>query len=380
MIDGEADMAFSDKAKETVKKLLDLRPENEDDYYGIGGFLVGRKLAFVLVIAAAAVFALAAVSFIPDLVKEEEGVYRVYRYNSMELKFISDKVRILGKSGYTAYTGDVDKGEVTGEGILYAPDGHIVYSGSFDNNMYNGSGKRYYDNSMLWYEGNFKDNLFDGEGTMYREDGTVWYSGDFLQGNMEGEGQLYGKRGQPVYQGTFVRNDILFKELLGKSTSQVSGMYTGETVVYESGTEYCVCMEDIDALYFGDTDENKLDGEIQVSGVYVLSDSVVFHSEKAGNIRDVRRILGEPLYEGNTALSLKDKAALLEACKRQKDVLYGKLEKIVTKAVFDDVYEITNEGEEYLVYLYVFKQEDTVYTFFCRDRNDDFAFYMISQA
>lgn len=371
-------MAFSDKAKETVKKLLDLRPENEDDYYSIGGFLVSRKLAFVLALAVAVICALFAASFIPDIAKEETGVYRVYKYNSVGLKFISDKVRILGKSGYMAYTGDVDKGEVTGEGTLYSPDGHVVYSGSFDNNMYNGSGKRYYDNSRLWYEGSFKDNHFDGEGTMYREDGTIWYSGDFSQDNMEGEGQLYGKSGQPVYKGTFIRNDILFKELLGKSTSEVSGMYTGENVVYESSTDYCVCMKDINALYFGNTGENRLDEEVKVSGVYVLSDSISFDSERAGDIKAVKKVLGAPLYEGNTALSIKDKAALLEACKRQKDVLYGKPDMAV-KAVFDDVYEISDTGEEYLVYMYVFEREDTVYTFFCKDRNEGFAFYMISQ-
>ncbi len=370
-------MAFSGKAKDWVKKLLDLKPENQDDYYGIGGFLVSRKLAFVIVLAAVVICAVLAASFIPDITQEEAGLYRVYRYNSVGLKFIKDKVRILGKSGYIAYIGDVDKGEVTGEGILYSPDGHMVYSGSFDNNMYNGSGKRYYDNSRLWYEGTFKDNAFDGQGTMYREDGTIWYSGDFSQGSMEGEGQLYGKRGQAVYKGTFIRNDILFKELLGKSTSEVYGMYTGETVVYEGGADYCVCMKDINALYFGDTEEDRLDGEVRVSGVYVLSDSAAFASETAGDIKAVRKVLGEPLYEGNTALSIKDKAALLEACKEQKDVLYGKPD-MVTKAVFDDVYEIADAGTEYLVYMYVFQQEDTVYTFFCKDRNGRFAFYMIS--
>jgi len=370
-------MAFSDKAKKAVKKLLDMRPENEDDYYGIGNFLVSRKLAFVLVLAAAVLCAVFAVSFIPHITEEDAGVYRIYKYNSVGLKFISDKVRILGKSGYTAYTGDVDKGEVTGEGTLYSPDGHIVYSGSFDNNMYNGSGKRYYDNSKLWYEGNFKDNLFDGEGTMYREDGTICYSGNFSQGSMEGEGQLYGKSGRAVYKGTFLKNDILFKELLGKSTSEVHQMYTGETVVYEGGTDYCVCMKDINALYFGDTDTNRLDEEVRVSGVYVLSDSVAFASETADDIKAVKKILGEPLYEGNTALSVKDKTALLEACKGQKNVLYGASD-MVTRAVFDDVYEITDAGREYLVYMYVFEQEDTIYTFFCKDRNGGFAFYMIA--
>lgn len=372
-------MAFSDKVKEAVKKLPDLKPESEDDYYGIGGFLVSRKLAFVLVLAASVICAGLTVSFIPDIEKEEAEVLRVYKYNSAGLKFISDKVRILGKSGYTAYTGDVDKGEVTGEGTLYAPDGHIVYSGSFDNNMYNGSGKRYYDNSGLWYEGSFKDNLFDGEGTMYREDGTVWYSGNFSQGYMEGEGQLYGKYGKPVYKGTFTKNNILFKELLGKSTAEVSGIYMGETIVYEGSDAYCVCMRDIGALYFGDTDKERMDEDVRVSGVYVLSDSVSFALERAESIREVKKVLGEPLYEGNTALSIKDKAALLEACKEKKDVLYGNSE-MKTKAVFDDVYEITQQGKEYLVYMYVFQEEDIIYTFFCRDRNEGFAFYMISQA
>jgi len=371
-------MAFSEKAKETAKKLFNFRPENQDDYYGIGGFLVSRKLAFLLVLAVTAICGVLAFLSLPRIAREETGLYRVYSYRSLKLKLVSDKVKILGKSGYTAYTGDVDKGEVTGEGTLYAPDGHVVYAGSFDNNMYNGSGKRYYDNSRLWYEGSFQDNLFDGEGILYREDGTLWYSGDFSRDYREGQGQLYGKNGQPVYQGTFVRNEILYQELLGKSTAEVSGMYTGENVVYEGNADYCVCMKDIDALYFGDIGGNRLDEEVKVSGVYVLSDSVSFDGERAEDIRTVKEILGEPLYEGNTALSVKDKAALLEACKRRKDVLYGEPDMTV-KALFDDVYEIADEGKEYLVYLYAFERENTVYTFFCRDRGGGFAFYMISQ-
>ncbi len=135
-------MAFSEKAKETVKKLLNFKPENQDDYYEIGGFLVSRKLAFLLVLAVTVICGGLAVSSLPPIEKEETGLYRVYSYRSLKLKLVSDKVKILGKSGYTAYTGDVDKGEVTGEGTLYAPDGHVVYAGTFDNNMYNGSGTR----------------------------------------------------------------------------------------------------------------------------------------------------------------------------------------------------------------------------------------------
>lgn len=114
-------------------RLLDVRPRDAGDYYPFLGWIVSRRLAM----AALVVVSLFCIGFLWNSRPERtqsDNPYKAYRYDSLMLKFATGKVQILGKSGYTAYIGDVEGGTVKGRGTLYGPEGNIVYDGEFDAN------------------------------------------------------------------------------------------------------------------------------------------------------------------------------------------------------------------------------------------------------
>lgn len=359
--------------------LTDVKPKDSKDYYGVGGWLISKKLAFTLtmiVIICCVCYILAT----KPVLGRRESPYRTYKYNSFALKFASDKVCILGKSGYKAYVGDVDKGVVTGSGTLYNQEGNVVYEGEFDANAYNGAGKQYYDNTALMYSGEFKDNLFHGTGELYRQDGMKKYEGEFSGGFMEGSGMLFDSGENLVYTGTFLKDGIKYQELLGKDTTALAQMYTGSRKIYQSEGESCVIMPDIGAAYRSESGEDSLEEGWRVSGVYVFLDHLYIRGQLVEDIASAKAFLGEPEYEGNTKAAMWDAVAIHEAIAAGNgaDVLYGKVE-LETTNVFDEVVTVEEFDDKYLTYLYIFQEEGVVYTFFCKEKDGAFAMYLLEE-
>lgn len=358
-------------------RLLDIRPRDERDYYPVLGWLVSRRLAVAMVV----IVSVLCVGFLwsskPDRT-ESDNPYKAYKYNSLMLKFTTGKVQILGKSGYMAYVGDVEEGTVRGRGTLYGPQGNIVYDGEFDANAYNGSGK-YYENSRLRYEGTFKDNQYEGEGKLYRDNEALWYEGGFHMGCMSGEGTLYDTFQAPVYKGRFQEDQIVYQELIGKGTVEVSGMYMGTREIFTADDVYAVYMKEIDAIYFGDDASNTLEEEFTVKGIYVLQPQVYLGGNVMEDIPQIREILGEPVYEGNTYLEPEDEIALNKACDLiGENVLYGRSGYKETP-VYDDVTAVSEFDRDYQAYIYVYEDEGIVYTFFCKDKDAGFDFYRMEE-
>lgn len=359
-------------------RLFDVRPRDEKDYYVFFGWLVSRRLAMAAVVAIIVLCAGFLWTTRPEK-PDSQNPYKAYRYDSVMLKFATGKVQILGRSGYTAYIGDVEKGTVKGVGTLYNPEGRVVYEGEFDANAYNGTGKKYYENAQLEYEGAFKDNLYEGEGKLYRENATLRYEGDFHLGHMTGKGVLYGASQEPVYKGHFQEDWIVYQELLGKSTTDISQMYQGSREIVTADDVYEVCMNDIDAIYFGEDSRNTLDEEFKVSGVYVLQSAVYLDGEVVEETPRLGELFGKPVYEGNTYLEPRDEIALNKACERGgEDILYGKSRYVETK-VYDDVTQVRNFQGDYQAYIYVYEKDEIIYTFFCRDKDAGFGFYLIEK-
>lgn len=354
-------------------RIFDIRPRDENDYYVIFGWLVSRRLAM----AAAAGFSVFCIVFLwnsKPAALRDRSAFKSYKYNSVFLKFTTGTVKILGKSGYTAYIGDVEDGTVKGRGILYGKNGNIVYEGDFDANAYNGQGKYYYDNSQLAYEGTFRNNLYDGEGTLYRENGTLWYEGNFDQGFMGGEGILYGVSQQKIYSGSFGYNQILYQELLGKNTSEIADKYKGVREIYMGDGVYCVHMKDIEAMYFGADRSNTLEENFVVSGLYVLRNNICQEGKQLETTEGLREIFGTPVYEGNTYLEREDQIALNIMYDLTGDgILYGKA-GFQINTVYDDVKEVSGFDRDYQAYIYVYEKEGILYTFFCKDKNNGFDF------
>ncbi len=354
-------------------RLLDIRPRDEWDYYPFLGWLFSRRLAM----AAVVVISVFCFSFLwslkPDAAKSDNP-YKAYKYDALMLKFATGKVQILGKSGYTAYIGDMEKGTVKGNGTLYEPQGNIVYDGAFDANVFNGLGK-YYENSHLKYEGAFKDNLYEGEGKLYRSNEALWYEGSFHLGRMSGDGILYDAFQTPVYRGRFQDDGIVYQDLIGKGTAEVSQMYTGARQIVIADGVYEVYMKDIDAIYFGDDAGNTLDEEFHVKGIYVLQPYIYLNGTVIEDIPQIRECLGEPVYEGNTFLEAEDDIALNKVCElRGEQVRYKKSEYRETQ-VYDDVSEVREFDKAYQVYIYMYENDGIVYTFFCKDKDAGFDFY-----
>lgn len=358
-------------------RLFDIRPRDERDYYPFLGFLVSRRLAMAVVV----IVTVLCVSFLwsskPDRT-ESDNPYKAYKYNSLMLKFTTGKAQILGKSGYMAYVGDVENGIVKGRGTLYGPQGNIVYDGEFDANAYNGTGK-YYENSRLRYEGTFKDNLYEGEGRLYSDNEALRYEGNFHLGRMSGDGTLFNASQTPVYKGRFQDGWIVYQELIGKKTAEVSQMYTGARTVLTADDVYEVYMKEIDAIYFGDDAGNTLDEEFTVRGVYVLKPQVYLNGKVMESIGQVRERLGEPVYEGNTYLEAEDEIALNRACELSGEkVLYGK-SGCREMPVYDDVTEVSGFDGDYQAYIYMYENEGIAYTFFCKDKDAGFDFYRMEE-
>lgn len=369
---------FIEKSKDFFQNLFHLKPEDDRDYYRIGSFLFSKKLVFV-VMAAVGILSLAYLFLIKTGDAGEDGsVYKTYRYNSPALKFLNGRAIILGKSGYRAYVGDVAHGMVKGQGILYDKEGNLVYEGEFDGNSYNGAGKCYYKGGGVCYQGEFADNLYQGKGRLYRENGTLRYEGEFERGYMEGEGVLYNASGDAAYTGHFFRDEVQYQELLGKTTEEGAGMYTGKRMVYETGEGYLVSMKDIDALYFGTEQENVSEGNFLISGLYVLKDKVWLGGEEVTEISQLTAYFGLPVYQGYTYLSEEDEIALNEAVLLYEDALFGPA-MLELENMFDDVSVLNSFEKNYEVYIYVFEKEDVTYTFFSGDKNQSFSFYRMEQ-
>lgn len=365
------------KIRDFFVRLFDVRPKHKKDYYEVFGWLVSKRLAYAIVVVIGVLSMIYLVSirsiYLPQ--KQAAGAIKTYNYDDMMLRFAKGKVRILGKSGYLAYEGEVEKGGVNGYGNLYAVDQTLLYQGNFLNNKYEGSGTQYYADGTMHYKGNFSENLYEGTGKLYRENGSLAYDGEFARGMKEGIGKLYGDGDKPVYEGSFSRDQLVYSALLGKSTAEVAEAYHGERIIYQNDNEFTVLMPDINALYIGVTDEENLEDKIMVEGVYVLKNSIMLGNAECKTIADLRKVLGDAVYEGNSNVTLSE-AVAINYLNKQKNTLNGFVE-LDTTDEFTDVITVNQIPDDYPVYLYSFHRNGLLYTFVCGDKNDTFAFYSI---
>lgn len=357
--------------------LLNVRPRHKKDYYEVFGWLVSKRLAIALVVAVGvcSLYYLFSVHSILSTAKTE-GI-KTYHYDSIFLRFAKEKVKILGKSGYLAYEGEVADGSVTGYGTLYNPEGIVVYQGNFDKNKYQGKGTRYYDDGTMMYTGDFQQNLFDGSGKLYRPNGSLHYDGEFSLGRKEGEGRLYDLGSNLIYTGGFSQDELLYNELLGKSASEIAESYTGKRTLYESDEEFVVVLEEIDALYQGQEEVDTLDGERIAEQVLVLKDSYAAGGAELTTIEELRDYFGKEDYQGNSMITLSEAVALGWVTRGQtgnQDTVSMDL-----RSEYEDYYQVRDFDKNYTIYLYSFHRDGLIYSFICQDRDDMFSFYTIEQ-
>lgn len=368
------------KIREFFTRLLDIRPKHKRDYYSVFYWLVSKRLAFALVVALAFLSAAYIASILPsDFLSGTGGGTPTYKYRSIPLKFHSGPVKILARSGYVAYEGQVKDGAANGEGVLYGAQGNTVYVGEFANNMYNGTGTLYYPHGGAQYEGSFTDNLFHGEGKYYRDNGILEYSGSYVNDARSGLGTLHNSVGKPVFHGNFLNSEIVYPDFLDRPTQDVSALYQGETVVYRSDAEYCVSMPEIDAVYSVKDGSNTLENEWTVDRIYVMRNAVSIGETRCENVRQLLSEFGEPLYFGAAWVNLPEVIAWNELSKDLPD----RVERInvIAEQGLENVYSVSSYDQNFQIYLYTFEKNGLLYTFYFNGAGEsEFIMYAIEKA
>lgn len=343
-----------------------LRPKSEDEYVKIWIWKISRRLSMVLAIIAA-IASTVYVAVLRASLDQNDDWRRTYEYDSFFLKLVSGHVRIKAEAGYIAYEGDVDKGSVSGTGILYGRNGNIIYSGEFMDNEYSGNGTLYDENEVILYEGEFKHNVYEGEGSEYGIGGTIKYQGTFHNGKWNGKGILSDDSGNRVYEGNFLNGAICYSDFLGRTTEDAAKMYTGKRDIYYDASHFVVDMKDIGAMYSGDMSENGLEDKVNIYKVFVKGESCTIGGRTAENIEQVKEMAGDSLYEGNVYISAEEAVAL------------SSLSGLQVNAVFDDAMEITGYDKDKLMYIYTFKLENLQYTFYSEIANGRFIMYSVER-
>ena len=365
------------KIRQFFAKLFDVKPKDKDDYYTVFRWMISKKLAYsaVIILGVVSIWYIVSVkSTFANL--GDSGPIRTYKYNSMQLRMAKDKVKILGKSGYLAYEGDVDKGYVTGNGTLYGLEGNLVYQGQFEKNKYEGVGKYYYENGNLCYEGDFHDNLFEGVGRQYRESGSLLYYGEFTRGKKNGEGKLCAENAKVIFDGLFANDELVYSSFINKTTAEAADMYNGVRRVWRADDTYCVFMSDIGAVYSGDPDPESVSDDVTVKNVYVLKDYLPVGERTVSEIKDIKKAYGKPIYEGTSRVLLSE-AVVINILNETRTVLSGYVE-MDDEEPYSDVTFINSFDRDYEVYLTAFRIGDLVYTFYSEDKNGTFLFYSIN--
>lgn len=366
------------KIREFFSNILNIKPKNKNDYFTVFGWMISKKLAYAVVIA----IGVLSLGYLITLRSGwfsagDTAAIKTYKYNSVLLRYADATVRIKAHDGHIAYVGDVKDGYANGKGTLYNKEGTAVYVGEFVHNKYEGNGIEYYDSSKMKYSGQFSENMYEGRGKLYRENGSVEYEGEFSRDMKDGAGTLYDNGNNPIYKGNFTKNNIVYSELLGKTTSQVADCYTGDRMVNSDNTVFDVILTDIDAMYEGYVDSEKLTGEIEVGVVYILKDYFDTGDKKLTKMPDVEAYFQNTDYEGNSKITMGEAIAINYQNSR-KDILNGTV-AMDSEFVYEDYRQINGYDQDYYVYLYSFHKDGVVYTFVTKDRDNTFAFYFIEK-
>ncbi len=370
------------KIRDFFFRMLDIRPKHKNDYYTVFGWMISKRLAYaiLMIVGVLSIWYISANTKVFSRFTSNGGI-RTYDYDSVMLRMAKNQVRIKAKSGYVAYVGEVEKGYVTGAGNLYSPDGVLLYTGNFLKNQYEGDGSQYYTDGTLHYIGTFHENLYEGVGKLYREDGTEEYDGQFWRGMKEGAGQLYDAGGNEIFQGNFSADQIVYSDMLGKSAEEIREMYKGKQILYEGADPTVgnpsVLMPGIGAIYEAVSDGGAADDTAKAAAVYVLSDTFRSGTTTAEDISDLHDMFGEPIYEGNSVITLPE-AVAVNVLNSNKHALNGKVSMESTENFSDDIIVDSIDGN-YSVYIYSYRRGDLIYSFVCKGKGGRFEFYSIME-
>lgn len=369
------------KIQTFFENLFEIRPRDKNDYYVIGFWMVSKKLAYTIITLAGALSLLLLLSLKPvSSIKDQKtsSVTYTYRYDALPLRFHKGQVQILAAEGYKAYEGQVDGGYAKGHGKLFQKDGSLLYEGAFEHSVFEGLGQLYYPGGMLKYDGEFSNNLYHGTGTAYWENGSMEYNGGFINGKKSGKGWQYNSRGELIFTGMFSGGNLIYSQMVQKSTQELKDMYTGESCIYTSDTEYCVEMPEIQALYTVSDGSSSLDEGWKVKKIYVMDSSFALGEQTCTTTDQLKALLGEPGYEGYSEITMAEAIGINRIRGRGNTTLQDPGLKL--SQVFDEAFEVEGYDWDYDIYLNAFEYEDLIYSFYCDKKRGSFVMYSIEAA
>jgi antitoxin component YwqK of YwqJK toxin-antitoxin module len=358
-------------------RLFNVKPKNKEDYYSIFRWYISKRLAYALVI----LIGVASLYYV--LVMSPVAVFGhssgnkslpIYKYNSLAIRFFEGDCRIKARDGHIAYEGAVEKGEVKGEGRLLGRGGELIYDGSFDKNLFNGDGRLYYDGGELKYEGAFRNNLFNGEGKLYSESGSIIYDGEFLKNMKNGAGTLYNAASTAIFKGNFVLDHIPYDEFVGKTAQESAEMYTGNQSIYAYDEEFAISFDEIGAVATMTNAANDIEGESKISSLTVMQSEFFLGGKSYKNIDELNKYFGTPDYAGYTYCLLTDVVAI-NSLKGDSPIAGVDIE---TQDLFDGVYQVIDYDHNVEVYIYAYKYNGAMYTFYCGGSGEkEFLMYQV---
>lgn len=364
--------------KRFLNRFMNFKPKDENDYYSVIRWLVSKRLALfiVLLVGFSSLFYVFFISPVTFIRTSSDGI-RVYKYNAIALRYVTGEVKIKSKKGDIAYEGYVSNGKANGDGKLYYENGKLMYEGDFVNNEYCGNGTEYYESGITKGSGVYKDNLLNGEGISFRGNGSREYAGGFKDGKAEGECEYYDSSSNLVYKGNFINGYLMYTDLLGKSAEEISQSYRGKRIVYYNDDDFIVVLPGIQAAYGGSSSQNPLEDSITAVNTYVMQPELYIAGEVRNNIEDIKKVLGDPVYEGNTYLNMAETVTLINDLDAKDDL--GLDPQLELKSNVDNVYNVESYNNRQLIYIYTFEYEGVQYTFYCKNKNADFDMYMLQK-
>ena len=99
---------------------------------------------------------------------------------------------------------------------------------------------------------------------------------------------------------------------------------------------------------------------------------------EADEIRDLKLIFGEPVYEGNSSVIMPE-AVAINVLNNQARAVSGRVNMDTTEVYSDDII-INDFDTTYPVYIYTFNRGDLIYSFVCNQKGGYFDFFEIMES
>lgn len=366
------------------RRLLDVKPRDKKDYYTLFNWMFSKRLAYSVVIIVGVLCAFYIFMVSParlSFAQPGNASIPTYKYNSWGVKNFTGQANILAKSKYTAYTGNLVDGVISGSGKLFDKSGNLVYEGEFQDNQFNGKGQLYYTNGNVEYAGDFVNNDFQGTGTLYRPNVTIQYEGGFSAGLMHGDGMLYDETADLIYTGKFENGELSYATLLNKTTAEIAESYTGRNIIYnfEQGGDYCVYMSQIGAISVVNPSVNSILDAQPVDKIMILKDSLAVDRKVVQTLEDLDDYFDKKIYEGLSMMQAGEVAAFLNMNDKDSGAFLDR-STVDMERPFEEVYTVFYFDVTKEIYIRTYLKDGLAYTFYYADKNSPFVMYSIETA